>query len=116
MSGSIRWYVYTSDAGVDYAIQADKSNVAAVNASGAAAPATLPIAAVPRNIKPRYALYVDDTGKYRRKVVLLKPSDVAALTSTSSFTPQGETVTVKLSSIVGEKLRLPRLTDTGLTT
>lgn len=115
MSGSVRWYVYTSDNGVDYAILADKSNIAAVNPSGAAAPATLPQAAVPRNIKPRYALFSDDTGTIRRKVVLLKPSDVAALTPTLSFTPTGETAAVKLSSIKGEQIRLPKLLDTGRT-
>lgn len=115
MSGSIRWYVYTSDNGQDYSIQADKTNTAAVNPSGAGAPAALPVAAVPRNIRPRYALFSDVTGTIRRKVVLLKPSDVQALSSTTSFVPQGETATVQLSSIVGEVNRLPKLTDTGRT-
>lgn len=116
MSGSLRWYVYTSDAGTDFSILADKSNIAAVNASGAAAPASLPLAAVPRNIKPRYALFSDTTGTITRKVVLLKPSDVTALSSTASFTPQGETATVRLSSLRGEKITLPKLADTAQTT
>lgn len=116
MSGSLSYQVYTSDVGTDYAILCDKSNALAVNASAAAAPATLPVTTVPRNIKPRYALYSDVTGQIRRKVPLLKPSDVAALTPTSSFVPQGETATVRLSSIVGEVVRLPKLADTGRTT
>lgn len=116
MAGSIRWYVYTSDAGTDFAIQADKSNIAAVNASGASAPGALPLAAVPRNIRPRYALFSDTTGTITRKVVLLKPSDVANLSNTASFVPQGETATVRLSSLVGEKITLPKLADTGQTT
>ncbi len=115
MSGSIRWYVYTSANGIDYAIQADKSNIAAVNPSGAAAPATLPQAAVPRNIKPRYALFSDITGTIKRKVVLLKQSDVAALSPTLSFTPTGETAAVQISYVRGESISLPKLTDTGRT-
>jgi len=115
MAGSLRWFVYTSDNGQDYAILADKTNIAAVNASGAAAPASLPVAAVPRNITPRYALYSDSTGNIKRKVPLLKPSDVQALTSTSSFTPSGETATVRLSYLRGESNRLPKLADTART-
>lgn len=117
MSGSIRWYNYISDGGQTYAIQADKSNVAAVNsATGGTTPASLPTAAVPRNIKPRYALFSDTSGTIRRKVVLLTPADVAALTSTTNFVPQGETATVTITAIRGEKASLPKLADTGRTT
>lgn len=116
MSGSLRWYNYVSDGGTTYAILADKSNIAAVNPSGAGAPSTLPVAAVPRNFKPRYALFSDSTGTIRRRVPLLTPADVTALTPTSSFTPQGETATVILTAIRGEKINLPKLADTGRTT
>lgn len=117
MSGSLSWFQYTSDNGQNYAIFADKSNVAAVNtATGGAAPATLPNISLPRSIRPRYALYRSDDGLTNRKVPILTPADLAALTPNSQFTAQGTTVTVKLSSIRGEKIRLPRLTDTGLTT
>lgn len=116
MAGSIRYYNYTTDGGVTYALQADKSNVAAVNPSGAAAPGTLPVAAVPRNIKPRYALFADATGLIKRRVPLLTPADVAALTPTLSFVPQGETATVVITYIVGETTRFPKLADTGRTT
>lgn len=115
MAGSIRWFVYTSDNGVDYAIQADRSNIGAVNPSGTGNPASLPQAAVPRNIKPRYALFSDITGTIKRKVVLLKPSDVAALTPTLSFTPTGEAVAVQLSYVRGESISLPKLVDTART-
>lgn len=115
MSGSIRWFVYRSDNGQDYAIKADKSNVAAVNPSGAGTPATLPPASVPRNIRPRYALFSDTTGQIKRKVVLLTPADVTALSNTASFTPTGETATVQVSTLVGEKITLPKLADTGRT-
>ena len=116
MAGSVRYYNYISDNGQTYAILADKSNIAAVNASGAAAPGTLPTVTVPRNIRPRYALYADPTGLIRRKVPLLTPADVTALTAASSFVPQGETATVTLTAIRGEKINLPKLADTGRTT
>jgi hypothetical protein len=115
MSGSLRWFNYVSDNGATYAILADKSNIAAVNASGAGSPATLPTAAVPRNIKPRYALFADSTGLIRRKVPILTAADVAALTPTTSFVPTGETATVVITAIRGEKVNLPKLADTGRT-
>lgn len=115
MSGSIRWFNYVSDNGQTYALQADKSNVAAINASGGSAPGTLPNIAVPRNIRPRYALFSDTTGTIRRKVPVLTPTDLAALTATTSFVPTGETATVTITAIRGEKINLPKLADTGRT-
>jgi len=116
MSGSLRYYNYVSDNGQTYAVLADKSNVAAVNASGAAAPGTLPTITIPRNIRPRYALFADTTGQIRRKVIILTPTDLAALTAATNFVPQGETATVTITSIRGEKINLPKIADTGRTT
>lgn len=113
MAGSIRWFNYTTDGGVTYSVQADRSNVAAVNPSGTGTPGSLSIAAVPRNIKIRYALFADATGLIRRRVPLLTPADVAALVPTLSFVPQGETAAVALTYIQGESTRLPKLADTG---
>lgn len=116
MAGSVRYYNYISDNGQTYAILADKSNIAAVNPSGAGTPGTLPTITVPRNIRPRYALFSDASGLIRRRVPLLTPADVAALTAATSFVPQGETVTVTVTAIRGEKVNLPKLADTGRTT
>lgn len=116
MAGSLSYQVYQSDGGGTYAILCDKSNALAVNASASATPGSLPAVTVPRNIKPRYALYADSTGFIRRKVTLLRPSDVIALSGTSSFTPQGETTVVRLTAVRGEKFNLPKLVDTAQTT
>lgn len=113
MSGSLSYQVYVSDNGQSYAIKVDKSNALAVNASASATPASLPPVTLPRNIKPRYALFYDATSLIKRKVVLLRPSDVAALTATASFTPGGETATVNIASIHGESILVPHLADTG---
>lgn len=115
MVGSKAWFIYTTDSGTNYAILADKSNVLAVNPSGASN-AGLPSAAVPRNYKTRYALFRSADGLTNRKVVLLTAADVAALTPTKSFTPQGSTVAVTISYTRGESVQLPKLVDSGLTT
>lgn len=116
MAGSMSWQVYTSDNGTDYALFCDLSNALAVNASASATPGTLPSTALPSNIKPRYAIYISDDGKTQRKVPILKASDLAALAPNDNFVTNPGGVTVKLSSIRGEKIRLPKLVDTGLTT
>lgn len=115
MSGSLSYQVYTSDNGQNYSVLCDKSNALAVNASASATPGSLPNITLPRNISPRYALFTDSTGFIKRKVVLLKPSDVAALAATASFVPGGETATVNITYIRGESIRIPHLTDTGRT-
>lgn len=109
------WYRYISDNGQTYALKADKTNIAAVNASGAAPATALPNESLPRNIKPRYAIYSDATGNIKRKVVLLTPADVAALVADDNFTPPEEAVAVRLTFIKGEEIRLPRVIDTGRT-
>lgn len=115
MSGSLSYFVYKSDNGGSYALFGDKSNILAANPSGASN-AGLPAIKLPRNIVPRYALFADATGLIRRKVALLTPADVAALTGSLSFTPQGESVAVTITAIRGEKVNLPKLADTGRTT
>ena len=116
MAGSMSWQVYRTDAGQNYAIFMDKSNALAVNASASTTPQNLPIVAVPRNIRPRYALFRSDDGLTTRKVVLLTPADVSALSPGESFTTDPGGVVVKLQSTAGERIRLPKQVDTGLTT
>lgn len=113
MSGSNRYFSYVSDNGNTYAIYASKDNV--IGANGGGAPATLAAVTLPRNIKPRYALFSSDDGLVKRKVPILTPTIAAALSSTTSFTPYGETVTVRLTAYRGEKINLPKLADTGRT-
>lgn len=115
MAGSISYQVYVSDNGQSYAVRMDRTNALAVNASASATPASLPAIELPKNIKPRYALYTDTTGTIKRKVILLRPSDVAALVTDDNFTPPEETATLRITYVVGEKIRLPKLTDTGRT-
>ena len=116
MAGSLSYQTYQSDAGQSFAIYCDLSNALAVNASASATPTGLPTFTLPRSIRPRYALFRSADGKTTRKVPLLLPSDVAALVSTKSFVTNPGGVTVTITSIVGEKARIAKNIDTGLTT
>lgn len=116
MAGSLFWQTYQTDTGENFAIFMDKSNCLAVNASATAVPASLPADGVPRNIKPRYALFRSADGYTTRKVVVLTPADVTALTPGTTFVTNPGGVTVKLQTIIGEKRRLPQTADSGLTT
>lgn len=116
MAGSMSYQRYVSDNGQAYAILMDKSNALAVNASASGEPAALPTITLPRNIKPRYAIYTDASGDIKRKVVLLTAADVAALVADDSFTAEPETATVRITFIKGEEIRLPKRVDTGRTT
>ena len=56
MAGSIKWFVYTTDSGQDFALKADESNLEAVNGSVQDMPGTATTTfALPRNVKPRKA-------------------------------------------------------------
>lgn len=87
MTGSKRWFLYTTDGGEDFAIQADESNTELVNpigASGAVIPAgTLPL---PKGVNARYVSLEDPTGSIRRIAYILTPTTYNTLTVNSPFT------------------------------
>lgn len=118
MAGSIKYFVYTDDAGEDWALRRDESNVEAVN--GAASgdyPNTGSTVRyeLPRNVRPRTATYVSADGTVRRKVVVLTAARYATLaTDAPSFTDQVSNVTVSLKLQDGERVSLPFGADTGL--
>lgn len=119
MAGSRKWYVYTDDAGVDYAINLDKSNTDAANGGLDNYPSTGgPKASVPRNIKVRYVEYAD-ASRYRKiRCVCLTPTIYNGIVGGAVGTitdPIAGTGSLGLISAVGEKRRLPTPVDTGLT-
>lgn len=117
MAGSIKWFIYTTDTGADYALQADESNVEAVNGGTQDyLNDTELIYAVPRNVKPRYAVYENAAGTRQIKCVALTtaiyngiPANVATITDPID----GGTLTLK--RIRPEVITLPFGADTGLT-
>lgn len=121
MAGSIKWFVYTTDAGKDYAIRLDESNTEAVNGGTQDYTDGLAIAdALPRNIKPRYVEFSNTARTRVIKCVCLTPTiyagmagDVPAVASITD--PIAGTGSLGLLALVGEKRRLPVPYDTGLT-
>lgn len=118
MAGSIKWFIYTDDAGSDWAIKRDESNTEAVNGStqdlidGANVPN-----AVPRNIVPRYVVYSNAARTRTIKVTVLTSAIFSGVINGGVPTiadPIAGTGTLGLVSIVGEKRNFPIPLDTGL--
>lgn len=118
MAGSIKWFVYTDDAGEDWAIKRDESNTEAVNGGtqdlvdGASVPYS-----VPRNITPRYVVYSNAERTRSIKVTVLTPTLMTGIINggTNTITdPIAGTGNLGLVSIVGEKRNFPIPLDTGL--
>lgn len=58
MAGSIKWFIYTTDNGTNFALKADESNVEALNGSTNDFVAATAIRfALPRNVRARFAVY-----------------------------------------------------------
>lgn len=117
MAGSIKWFIYTTDAGDDFALEADESNVESFAAGTQDYPdtGTPPIYAVPRNITPRYAVFVSPTGQRKIKVPVITQTIYNALNGTSTMAdPIDAGVTLSFSYKRPELITVPRGPDTGL--
>jgi len=119
MAGSIKWFVYTTDAGDDFAIKLDESNTEAVNGSTQDFTAGLALVnALPRNIKPREIFYTNTTRTRRiRCVALTQAIYTGAITGgVNSITDPiaGGSAQLGLIAARGEQITLPVPFDTGL--
>jgi hypothetical protein len=116
MAGSIKWFVYTTDAGEDFALKLDESNTEIVNGGVQDFPDVPPTQnALPRNIKPRQLIYRSADGTVTRRVVALTQAIFAnAETGRPSFTEPVNNAVVSLRRKEGEIVSLPFGVDTGL--
>jgi len=117
MAGSNKWFVYTTDAGQDFAIFLDESNTEAVNGQvqdyldNATFPYTLP-----KNVKPRTLIYKNQDGSRTiRCVALTRTIFDGALANVGTITDPIGGGNLVLSQTSPEKLSpLPRGFDSGL--
>lgn len=113
MSGSIKWFDYTTDGGDVFGIRMDESNGELVgNTDTGATPGS--IYALPSNIKPRTATYISPDGRTRREVVITEMENFQTLAGSLDFQVVGGTITLNLAFTRGEVLRRITGTDTGL--
>lgn len=116
MAGSRKWFVYTTDAGTDFAIEADESNVESYAAATQDYPETgsPPIYAIPRNVKPRFAIFGEDATKTRLKIPIITQTLYNSLTNTDTMPdPLDSGNTLRLVSKTPEKIKIPKGRDTG---
>lgn len=121
MTGSRKWFVYTADNGVDYAIELDESNTEAVNGGTQdyTSATTSIIHAVPRNITPRKLFYSDPQGLRVIECVALTPTIYNGAyanvrTISDPYDTSQTPATLNLIRQRAEKIRLPRPDDTNL--
>jgi hypothetical protein len=116
MSGSIKWFVYTTDAGTDFAIKLDESNTEFINAGTQDFPnGGILINAIPKNIKPRYLRFRSPDGATTRKCVALTPTIFAGVTAATTLPNPNGGADLVLVAKKGEVLSIPFGPDTGLT-
>lgn len=116
MAGSLKWHVYTDDFGTNYALNADESNVEAINTGGDYTGTPALVDALPRNVTPRYAYYGTTDGLRTIKIPVLTPATYAALATTTPTIPDpiDTAITLVLLRVRPEIRRLPIPNDTGL--
>lgn len=114
MAGSRKWFVYTDDKSVRYAIQLDESNTEAVNGSAGdyVNDDTDPQISIPKNIIPRTITYVSASGLVRRRIVALTPAIFANPPQSFTDPVSGDPIGIKITS--GERRKLPQALDTAL--
>lgn len=118
MAGSIKWFVYTTDNGTQFAIELDESNTEALNGSdGDYDNNTGVIFSVPKNLTPRYAYYQSSDGtRTIRAVALTQATYNDLLTNTRNIPdPIDTSQNLNLVRVRPEKIRIPYPQDTGLT-
>lgn len=119
MAGSIKWFVYTTDTGVDYGLKLDESNTEAINGGtqDLITGSTI-VPALPRNIKPREIFYTNTARSRTVRCVALTQTIYNAVTGGSVPTIgdpiAGGATVLGLIRARGERIQLPVPLDTGL--
>lgn len=119
MAGSKKYFVYTTDTGVDFALLADESNTEAVNGGTQDyADGVSVLYELPRNVRPRRVIYGNAAGT--RKITCYALTETifdGVVAGVPSITdPIAGSGSLTIIAIKPEELRrIPISIDTGLT-
>lgn len=118
MAGSLKWFIYTDDAGENYAIKLDESNTEAVNGElQDFLPDATITAGVPVNVKTRRVYYANAARTRVISCVPLTPTIYSGIVNGNILTIPDpiDAGTLSLIRLEGERRVLPYGQDTGLT-
>lgn len=114
--GSLKWFIYVTDAGDSFAILLDESNTESVNGNQGDYTENSSVKySLPRNVRPRKAVYESLDGRIRKEIVCLTRQIYGEVPSEKKqIEEQHRGTTLHLRSLKGERVRLPYHVDTGL--
>lgn len=110
MAGSRKSLIYTTDAGDDFALQADESNTEAAGVGVDMPNGTSALYSLPKCVKPRYGRYSSADGLVVRKAYACTPD----ATYTTPIIDAVSGLSLELRQIVAEERTFFTGTDTGL--
>ncbi len=117
MSGSLKWFKYTTTDGRNFAIFMDESNGETVTNEDLGAADDGDLDALPRNVKPRFASYRSLDNKTQRKIpITSNTANITTLPTTITIAAidGNPATTVYLAAFTGEKqTRIPKASDSG---
>lgn len=111
MAGGRSYFLYTTDAGIEYSLNQDTSNGQAMLNTAAG----VGVESLPRYIKPRFAMYASSDGLKHRKCYVGTPAQMTALPATLTSGDDASSVLFSLIYTGGEKARRSRANNGVLT-
>lgn len=116
MAGSLKWFKYTIQGGDSFGIRMDESNGEAIGNTDVV-DADLPLAELPKGIKPRYVIYRSADGLTSRKIPVtgntIDLTDLPATITVASPIVAAAGIVLNRQSLVGEVQRPVISVDTA---
>lgn len=123
MAGSLKYFRYVTDTGFPFGVLMDEDWGEVVSNADVAAASTEGLYGIPKNLKPRYAVYRSPSGRVVRNIVVCDsaattldlPPIIVIAADTGEVSEGGAADnTLNLFSLVGERFRVIIGLDTGL--
>jgi hypothetical protein len=116
MAGSLKWFPYTDDDGAIWALRLDESNTEACNGDVDYTGTPVLTNSVPRNVRPRFAVYASPDGARNLRITILTPELYQGLAAATPIIPDPFAAggILRLVRQRPEQRRLPVAGDTGL--